>query len=544
VLNRLNRPRVYWSCLVLLLAAIAAVHVATLRPGHGWGGDFALYVGHAKNIAESNPYAATGYLYNPEYPIVSPPTYPPGVAVLLAPIYAVLGVDIEAMKIAMIASLIAFLLAVALCFRDELTPGALLAAVALLGLNHYLIVDKNWIGSDMPFLAWTYLALWIGMKASRAPRRRRMRLWLGFGALAYAAFATRTLGVLIVPAMLAAEWNGPLALRRRRRGYPWLAAGPMAAGGLFAVLAATQSLLLHSDASYFDQFNVGPAVFLHNAIGYLGCAAKFWHNGYAVLPAALLFAAVALAAVGGYLSAIRREVTVLEVFGPLYLVAILAWPSYQGERYLYPLFPLMLLYALKGLGFVSQRATGRPVRESQRESSCNRTTGSFLQLAWDYRTPVFAALLAAATVGSYLSGYTTLDYGPFREGIAKAESRALFEFVATRTRPEDVLVFVKPRVMALFGGRTCSIYRPGAKDADLWNYLTRIGATHVAVVERDAAMDEAEDPAVVRYLREFVARHRHRFELVFANSDFTVYGVRKHPQPDIAAEKLAIHAGL
>jgi hypothetical protein len=49
--------------LILLLITIAVFHTATIRPGHIWGDDFAMYIHHARNIVEGRPYAQTGYLY-------------------------------------------------------------------------------------------------------------------------------------------------------------------------------------------------------------------------------------------------------------------------------------------------------------------------------------------------------------------------------------------------------------------------------------------------------------------------------------------------
>ena len=64
----------FWP--ILLLLTVAAFHIATVRQGHIWGDDFAMYLHHAKNIVEGRPYAATGYLCHPSIS-VSPRMYPP-----------------------------------------------------------------------------------------------------------------------------------------------------------------------------------------------------------------------------------------------------------------------------------------------------------------------------------------------------------------------------------------------------------------------------------------------------------------------------------
>jgi len=56
---------------------IGFIYITTIREGHNWGGDFSMYIHHAKNIAEGKSYQDTGYLYNPLNPSIGPKTYPP-----------------------------------------------------------------------------------------------------------------------------------------------------------------------------------------------------------------------------------------------------------------------------------------------------------------------------------------------------------------------------------------------------------------------------------------------------------------------------------
>ncbi len=44
-------PRVKKHGLLMLIIVIVGLfHILTIRPGHNWGGDFALYIHSAKNI--------------------------------------------------------------------------------------------------------------------------------------------------------------------------------------------------------------------------------------------------------------------------------------------------------------------------------------------------------------------------------------------------------------------------------------------------------------------------------------------------------------
>lgn len=491
--------------MVVVIPAIGLLHVGALREGHEWGGDFSLYIAHAKNLVEGVSYADTGYLYNPHYPAVGPPTYPPICPLILAPVYAAVGANLTVIKGAMIACFVLFLLMLVLCFRKELPPIHLLALVALIGTNHFFVFGANEIGSDGLFLVFLYLAIFLIQTAYGqidSPRRKTATLLLA-GVAIYLAFGTRTLGALLIPALLVQDF-----LQSKR-----ITPAALLATGVFGCLAILQSMLFHSDHHYLDQFGAGPMVLLHNGVAYVGRMAAFWHNGYSKPLTLLVFAAVAALGGLGYFHSVRRKITVLEIFPAFYLAAIFVWPSYQGTRYLCPIFPLLGLYVFRGLAH--PWIAGR-VR---------------------LRRAAFASLLVVAS-GSYLARYTTVEFGPLDQGPLKRESTELFDYLAAQTDVQDVIVFVKPRVMSLFAGRRSSVYHEADNDAQLWDYFRQIGATHVVVVEKDETMGFAEDPALLEYLRRFVARNRQAFDPVFANADFTVFRIHAvsngrcdHPGP-------------
>ena len=500
-----NKP-LHWPAIGALILAIGAAHVLALRPGHGWGGDFAQYVHHAKNLVEGVPYADTGYLYNRAYPQVGPPAYPPGTALLLAPVYWVAGPNLEAMKCVMIACFLVFLLAVFLCFRDELAPGPAAALVAVLGLNHFFLAETSQIRSDVPFLALLYLALLLVRQAEKGdillfpPSHRKTagNSWpaekvecpLFLGVMAYLAYATRIVGGLLMAAAVLAD-----LVRTRRITRPVILACLV-----FGCLAAAQAMLIQGNGGYLDQIGAAPSVLLANAAGYGTQMAVFWHNGYNKPLAVALFAAVTLLALLGYAESVRRRIGTCEVFVVIYPAAIFLWPTYQGVRFLYPILPLYLFYALKGLAH-----------------------------PWLARRPKLrratVASLAVAVGLSYAAMATTMEFGPLHEGVAKPESAALFEYVRRHTGPDDVVIFVKPRVMSLLAGRASSVYHQPEDDRELWAYFDGIGARWLVVAENDAAFAGSERPEVLAWLRRFARRNGSRLARVWGNADFTVYRI-------------------
>jgi len=92
-----------------LVAGVAVFLVSTLRKGHNWDGDYALYIMHAENIVAGRPYGATGYIFNPQN-WIHPAAYPPGLPLLLAPVYRLAGLDLQRMKLVGVFSFALFLL--------------------------------------------------------------------------------------------------------------------------------------------------------------------------------------------------------------------------------------------------------------------------------------------------------------------------------------------------------------------------------------------------------------------------------------------------
>ena len=80
------------------LIALLCLHVffINIKNSHDWGDDFAQYIHQAKNITEGISQTETGFIFNKDFPLYSPPAYFMGFPLLLAPVYAVAGNDIRA----------------------------------------------------------------------------------------------------------------------------------------------------------------------------------------------------------------------------------------------------------------------------------------------------------------------------------------------------------------------------------------------------------------------------------------------------------------
>ena len=470
-----------------IVVLVGVFYLLTIRPGHYWGDDFALYILHAKNIAEGTPYGETGFIYNASYASLSPRTYPPVYPLMLAPVIRWGGMNLEAMKMETMLLFPAALFVIFLLFRYELRFDYAVALLAMLGFSPFFWDFKDGIRSDVPFLFFVYLAFWGVHLAGKAAASRSSLLpgTLLAGVAACLACETRTLGFLIVPSL----WASDLVIHKKPTRLT------VAVTLMCAAWVVLQTVILGRDASYFDQFaGWSPRVILSNSI-YAASLAYFWANGYSKVAAAILCMIFCGLAVCGYLAKARERVTILEVFLPLYLLVIVSWPAEQGFRFLIPIMPLFLFYSFLGLERI--RSLGR-IRLERR---------------------VFVALMAAVFI-SYAGEYSTMDFKSPGVGVHTESAGEFFKFVAGQTRKDDVFVFAKPRALVLFTGRRASACHVPRDDMELWNFFEKIGATYVAL-----------GPPDDKPLRALVERNGDRFVPVYSNADFRIYRIRGETRP-------------
>jgi hypothetical protein len=465
---------------------VACFYLATIRDGHDWGGDFSMYILHARNIVEGASYDDSGYIYNPYNPAVGPRTYPPVFPLLLSPVYKLFGLNFTAMKVETVLIFIGSLSLLALVFRREFEPGYLVALILIVGFNPYFWSFKDEILSDIPFLFFVLLSIYLirAVYDSKRAYTPSLSLAVATGFAAYLCYGTRTIGVVTIVALLAYHLYRVAKFSR----------SAIVTSIVFGVFAVVQAAVLTGDASYLDQLRLTPELVTENAVSYLRQLSLLWDNGYSAILRKVLFLVVTGICFVGYVSRLRKSMTFLELFPLVYLLPVLLWPSRQGLRFLIPIVPFYVFYFLIGTRQLGQRMQGE-----------------------GRHTLLFGSLVVIAF--AYGARYTTSDFGQIREGVTKRESVQLFHFVVGSSDTASVFIFSRPRVLALMTGRRSSAFHTPTHDSELWAYFRSISATHL-VVGPDVLGVRTEE-----YLRSFVAWHGDQLRLVFANADFAVYRI-------------------
>ncbi|HEX8362498.1 MAG TPA: hypothetical protein VF613_20425 [Longimicrobium sp.] len=322
-----------------MAAALAVVHLGlallALQPAPFTGGDNAVYLALARSLR------AGGYrdLFDPAAPVHA--QFPPGWPAVLAGALA-LGVK-PWVGIKYLTAVFSALLvgATYLWIQRRRRPRLALGVAGLMAISPGVLALSHSELSDVPFAALTILALlaWERREGSVVPA----------SLATVAAYLTRSAGLPLLVA--AGVW---LAWRRRWRDlavYAAVVAPPHLAwawwksvhGGGYA------SFLLMKDPYAPDLGRVDAAGLVARVLDnlrlyggtYLPRFVTGSYGGAATVLAAML---VALA-VYGWARRVRRP-GVAEIFVPLYLAMLLLWPAtWASERFILPIFTLLLMYA-------------------------------------------------------------------------------------------------------------------------------------------------------------------------------------------------------
>lgn len=480
---------------LLLVLAIGILHALQLRPGHDWADDYAMYVAHGLNLLADLPYGDTGFVPNP-WSVPGPPTYPPVYPVLVMPLLAIFGTDLHALKIFGVTMLGASLLVAYALWQERLGRAAALTLVAVLGFSPFFAQFRDEVRPDTLFLFFFLLGLWLGDRWTGLAQPWDLRhLWRGviLGLVAYLAYGTRSLGIVLLPALWLVE------IWRLRRPGPVL----LVASSVVLLLAVLQSITLHADSGYAGNLTLDPQTLAFNARHYTSALSVLWTNS---LPdpwgkglRALLFVATLGLAVVGYLICLRRGPTVLEVvpwfyFAPL----VMYWVGHMiQQRYVLPLWPLLLYYAWVG-GTALWRRSARVGR------------------------PVFASLGLLVLV-AFASTHARSNNEPISPGTVDGDALQLYAWLRERSPPDAVVLSGRARAFALYAQRR-AVSPFGYRDSDaLWRLIDEHRVTHLVLglgpVASDMDYEHPDD------LGRFVADNADRLSLQLQTRSLALYRI-------------------
>ena len=504
----------------LLIVGVGGVLLyGTLTSGHNWGDDFALYIMQAKSLTEAAPHgfieANRFTVEQSSYPI-GPIAAPWGFPVLLAPFYAVFGLNMIALKAVGMLSYVLFLVLLWFGFRRVHSPFWFLCLVCLFALSPQLLGFSNNILTDLPFLLFSTLGLVLIGALVIEERILISRLWdsVIIGIVIAAAFFVRTNGILLLVSLgfsqLISYVQWQLQEYRRNVKDEWSLTSlitPLSVGSV-----SVKSLLVHlvpyavffclvvvwklalpgvEESQLSSLKSISMEILKSNLRYYLALPSEFF---YGVPSPNLMYAASIPFVVAGMIRRRRSDYHMM-VYMVLTLLLYVIYPATQGLRYLYPVLPFYVSFVLSGLEAL--QGSRIVVEKRFRKLLCYVPVVLVI---------FYFGLQSVHNVYENISQDRETSYGPFAE-----TSKSMFSFIAEHTEEESTVIFFKPRVMRLMTNHKAIMINK-AEELSRGDYL--------CMYLRSGAYDQVSAPVVEELLGEGTA------QLVYENSDFKVYRLR------------------
>lgn len=448
-----------------------------MSPVHGWSDDGCAYLYHSLNLLEGRPYGEAPYGVTPASK--SPAAvYPPLLPLLLAPVVGAWGLNFIAFKALMLALFLGALAACWVLLRPVLTAWEGLAVAAVMGINYHLWLVADHINSDYLFLLVLALSfVWLSA-SQNAPEHQWPWRSLAAGTLLLLAAATRSVGMVLPGVLLL------YSLWRYRRLKALYLASAAWAVVFMAILFHYSQAGKGYDRQLLNLFSW--TTLRRNLIQYPLALGGLFEGGPVISALAggwMLYGAYRIG---------RQSRELWLVFAGVYLGVITVWPFSEPERFLIPVWPLAIACLVRGLTSAARRL------------------------------PTTAATAALAAVFLLMLGPQVRLHaqGPLRAELNSSDPMELYAAIRSQTLPEDVLLFRKPRAVALFTRRRSLSYAPLARSADFGRDVCAAGVTHL-ISAPEIFPDDAQ------YLAPFVEAYRGQVDRLFQNRHYTLY--RLHP---------------
>ncbi len=482
-----------------ILVAVSCLHLffINIKDSHDWGDDFAQYIHQAENITKGISQTETGYIYNKEYPLYSPPSYFMGFPLLLAPVYVIAGNSIIAFSFLISVFLFLSALIFFRFFNSYFNPFSSYLLVLIFAYNPWMMNYKMGIGSDIPFAFFLFLSILLYVAS-----KKNYKTIVLAGILAGFLISIRSIGISFAVAVII---NELVIFKREKIQSKKILIRRVS---IFLLTSASFFVLLNhiifdipilnfkSSSSLFSMDDLYNTI-LKNINYYLDLFQSFFstrpENQYSLFSTLLKSCMLSSLLLGFYLR-IKRGIEFIDIVLILYMLVLYFYPyTSAGFRFLIPVTPILLLYVLEGLYFLTE------------------------SLKWEKN------ILYSLCIISFFAVYkhewrTILDsQNKVEQGPQRMDSKAAFEFIGANTTINSRILFKKPRALALYTNRNCFVNNPGATIEDINEQIKEYNIGYILINE------EISDDTI----KDFVSRSVGRVHLAWNNSAFRFYKILK-----------------
>ena len=486
-----RRSRFIWLMAVMMLP----LFFINVRTSHDWGGDFAMYIMQAENIVNGVSQSETAYIYDPDNPVLGPPAYPIGFPLLLSPVYALAGNSVFAFTLWITAFLMGIGMIMAVFLRRYFSDLIAFFLVMIVIYNPWTLSMKLEIMSEFPFTFLLLLCLFLFEKYGKGP------FWMGIviAILGGLLMSVRAIGMVFPIAILI--W----AVRKRFIEKDKTPMSKCVCGFLVGVGSVLVYLLLNNVIFAVPQAEGGSytgiwgeeklyATVLYNLAYYTEQFKYFfspWGGSWNFLPL-ILKAAIFTFTLLGMIRMFFRRLELMDMIVILYFGVLLIYPyRHGGIRFLFPIMPFLAFYLARGLETV--------------------------HIFPNIKSSAKAWFLGCLVLVSYLNMFWFIIHTDHQtlQGPQEQLSEEAFEYIRNNTAEDDVIIFSKPRVLALYTDRNCLAnnkeFTPGEIADLIFAYEVDYVLTHTEI--SDAA------------IHDFIRKQDYICEYLWSNEKFVLYKV-------------------
>lgn len=438
-------------CVVVVLLLLPLLFI-NIKSSHDWGDDFAQYIHQARNILIGESQNNTGYVYNENY-FVGPKAYPAGFPMLMAGFSrcgndSLIGLNRLISTCWILACFVGFLF-----LRKRFTYITALVTTLIIAYNPMMVSYKTEILSDLPFTFFSLLSLYLIDKEEK--------LWLSVitGVLMAYSAHIRSIGLVLIAVLIICKL---LNTKRTTVVNPYKSL--IISLSSFVVVYFGIKLLFPCETNY-------PELFTSNNI-WTGINKQASYNldwldnfldsyeikNYYYISVVASSALIAFSGVGFIKFWKTERTSSVFIYTIAYVFVIIAFPyGDAGLRFLFPILPLIFLFAIEGMKI------------------------SFFAL--NLRGGKLAVAFGALVLFSYHEALLKIanNTTAIVEGPQKPSAQKMFEYINRNLEVGKIIEFDKPRALALYTPVRSVAINPQQKNLDIKKEVVKFNIDYLLV---------------------------------------------------------------
>jgi hypothetical protein len=419
---------------VFLLLALLPLLVLHQRSDYPWEGDTAHMLYQAENIINGRPHYQTHFIFNQNYPILSPAFYP-----IVTPLVFSSVMIFTDDFVPVLMGLYAFIymsiaVLVFILFRQKTAP--LIAAFIsfFFAYNQFFIRVKSDLMSEIPFAVFFILFFVVLQHEQRNAKHRN---WVIMGLLSAIALHTRTLAYVLPMSVLVYKVYQIVKNAKSGVWKSYLLQFSLYFAGFFLVYALL-ALLFHSPS---DGLGVYQYLFDEVSLSITGANLRSYTNsimdimvspmaGWGFIGLLIRWLSLLLL-LFGFLLRIPKGLKIMDMAVGAYVLVLIIYPYQQAPvRFLFPVFPFLILYLLEGIQFVFKHFHWPKMKTS--------LLGLFF----------LVQIVMAAKGNYYYSAYSSKA-----SDLSSEASVEIFEVITEYVSEDEVLLCSFPRIVSFYTRR-------------------------------------------------------------------------------------------